>query len=158
MVLTENELLTAITKSQTDRRIRFALNTRRKTANFSEQAACDREIQRYLSRKGTSAYRFNCCVVHQPWRFNQMTATIDHGWDEFGPTNETLHAIYRTLPFYEQPNKDGFCNGQINDLNRNATSGGIESRANRNLVIEYDSDKPKNETSWGVRLLSCIFA
>lgn len=34
-----------------------------------------------------------------------MTATIDHGWDEFGPTNETLHAIYRTLPFYEQPNK-----------------------------------------------------
>lgn len=73
MVLTEQELVLAVSKSQTDKRIRSALLTRRKTDNFSEQAACDREIQRYLFRKGTLAYRFNCCVVHQPWRFQQVT-------------------------------------------------------------------------------------
>ncbi len=32
----------------------------------------------------------------------QISALTDHGWDEFGPTNETLHAIYRTLPFYQE--------------------------------------------------------
>lgn len=73
MVLTEQELVLAINKSQRDRRIRSALFTRRKTINFSEQAACDREIQRYLCLKGTLVYRFNCCIIHQPWRFNQVT-------------------------------------------------------------------------------------
>ena len=68
MVLTEQEL-TLASMSQRDHRIRSALSTRRTTQNFSEQAACDREIQRYLLRKGSQAYKFNCCVVHQPWRF-----------------------------------------------------------------------------------------
>lgn len=72
MVLTEHELLMAITKSQTDRRIRSALYGRRNTVNFIEQATCDREIQRYLLRKGTVVYKFNCNVIHQPWRFNQV--------------------------------------------------------------------------------------
>lgn len=72
MVLTEQELVLAITKSSTDNRVRSALFTRRKTGNFSEQAACDREIQRYLCSKGTIAYKFNCCVIHQPWRFNKV--------------------------------------------------------------------------------------
>jgi hypothetical protein len=76
MVLTEQELVLAITKSQRDRRIRSALFTRRNTVNFSEQAACDREIQRYLCLKGTIAYRFNCCIVHQPWRFNQVKNVV----------------------------------------------------------------------------------
>jgi hypothetical protein len=35
----------------------------------------------------------------------QIPALSDHGWDEFGPTNETLHSIYRTLPFYPESNK-----------------------------------------------------
>ena len=73
MVLTEDELVLAINKSQRDRRIRSALITRRKTINFSEQAACDREIQRYLSLKGTNAYRFNCCIIHQPGRVHKVT-------------------------------------------------------------------------------------
>lgn len=75
MVLTEQQLLLATTKAQADRRIRSALLTRRTTENFSEQSACDREIQRYLAEKGTQAYKFNCCVVHQPWRFTQVTIT-----------------------------------------------------------------------------------
>ena len=29
-----------------------------------------------------------------------MAALPDHGWEEFGPTNETLYAIYCTLPMY----------------------------------------------------------
>lgn len=31
-----------------------------------------------------------------------MTALPDHGWDELGPTNEAVFAIYRNLPIYSQ--------------------------------------------------------
>ncbi|XP_046449764.1 uncharacterized protein LOC124198125 [Daphnia pulex] len=160
MVLTEQELVLAITKSQRDRRIRSALFTRRNTVNFSEQAACDREIQRYLCLKGTLAYRFNCCIVHQPWRFNQISALNDHGWDELGPTNETLHSIYRTLPFYQESiaSTTNFRVGEINNLNKKTSSVGKDSKANKNLVIDYDSDRKVDMPSWGARLLSCIFA
>lgn len=72
MVLTAQELLLAADKGKKDFRIYSALFTRRTTNNFAEQAACDREIQRYLLHKGTIAYKFNCCVVHQPWKFKQV--------------------------------------------------------------------------------------
>lgn len=81
MVLTEQELTLARTKSESDYRIRSALFTRQKTDNFSEQAACDREIQRYLphSHRDTQVYKFNCCVIHQPWRFSQVNTIFELG-------------------------------------------------------------------------------
>lgn len=59
-----------------DFRIYSALFTRKTTSNFSEQAACDREIQRYLGHKLTIAYKFNCFIVHQPWKFKQVYGTF----------------------------------------------------------------------------------
>lgn len=77
MVLTEQELKKAILEAKTDSRISSALCLRQETKNFSEQAACDREIQRSLSTAGTNpAYKFNCCVVHEPWKFKKAKRTF----------------------------------------------------------------------------------
>jgi len=70
-MLTLDEVLLA--ESSDDYQIQRALQFRRSTASFSEQCSCDREIQVYFDRKGSPSYRFNCLVVHQPWKFQQVT-------------------------------------------------------------------------------------
>ena len=75
MVLTKRELEMAVSVAKThkDSRIASALTLRMATLNFSEQASCDREIQRGLSTAGFPAYKFNCCVVHEPWKFKEVS-------------------------------------------------------------------------------------
>ena len=75
MVLTEEELAMANMRAKTDNRINSALLLRGKTNNFVEQASCDREIQRALfcsPTRSSSAYSFNCSVVHEPWKFSEV--------------------------------------------------------------------------------------
>jgi len=74
MVLTEEELMLAI--SSEDRRIQSNLLARWSTDSLGTQCCCDREIQRYLLRKGTAAYKFNCFIIHQPARFIKVCCTI----------------------------------------------------------------------------------
>ena len=70
MVLTVEEVRMA--EGSADRRVQRALRMRRATVSFNEQCTCDREIQRYLNRKGSLAWKFNCFVIHQPWTFAQV--------------------------------------------------------------------------------------
>ena len=75
MVLTEEELAKANMWAISDNRINSTLLLRGKTNNFVEQASCDQEIQRALfcsPTRSSSAYSFNCSVVHEPWKFSEV--------------------------------------------------------------------------------------
>ena len=74
MVLTEEELMLAI--SSDDSRIQTNLLARWTTESLGAQCCCDREIQRYLLRKGTLVYKFNCFIIHQPARFIKVCSCI----------------------------------------------------------------------------------
>lgn len=70
MVLTLEEV--SLSRSSLDGRIKSAWTARQTVQDLVAQCCCDREIQRYLDHKATPAYKFNCNVIHQAWKFAKV--------------------------------------------------------------------------------------
>jgi len=159
MVLTAEEM--ELAQGSVDWRIRRGLQTRRSTTNFSEQCSSDREIQSKLNRKGSPPYRFNCYVVHNPWRFSQISALNDHGWDDYyNPTDPDLRVLWRTLPLYRftyasmdclQSGDQGEQVNKVNNLNK-------DQQLSTRPTNYYVYDSVESDTGCFSSFFSCIFS